>query len=123
MGLGEHTITSWDDMRNIFLKKYQAYCRSKDYKDDIFKMSSKEDETLEEYLEIFLYNLQKSKYTSLNLDIIRTIFLKGIQYQYLDVLNVMGKGYMFPTFLLMKLQSCVRSIQEEDMEKGKEISL
>ena len=22
MRLGEHTITSWDDMRNIFLKKY-----------------------------------------------------------------------------------------------------
>ena len=25
MGLGEHTITNWDDMRTIFLKKYQAY--------------------------------------------------------------------------------------------------
>ena len=30
MGLGEHTIISWDDMRKIFLKKYQAYWRSKD---------------------------------------------------------------------------------------------
>lgn len=25
MGLGEHTITSWDDMMKFFLKKYQAY--------------------------------------------------------------------------------------------------
>ena len=39
MGLGEHTITSWDNMRKVFLKKYQAYCQSKDSKDDIFKMS------------------------------------------------------------------------------------
>ena len=46
---------------------------------------------MEEYLEIFLYNLQKSKFTSLTSDIIRTIFLKGIQDEYLDVINVMGK--------------------------------
>ena len=92
MGSGEHTITSWDDIRKIFLKKYQEYCRSKDSKDDIFKMSQQEDESLEEHLERFLYNLQKSKYTSLTTNIIRTIFLKGIQDEYLDVLNVMGKG-------------------------------
>ena len=55
-------------------------------------MSQQEDQSLEEYLEIFLYNLQKSKYTSLTSDVIRTIFLKGIQDEYLDVLNVMGKG-------------------------------
>ena len=70
MGLGEHTITSWDDMRKIFLKKYQAYYRSKDSKDDIFNMSHQEDESLEEYLERFLYNLQKSKYNSLTSNII-----------------------------------------------------
>ena len=79
MGLGEHTITSWDDMRNIFLKKYQSCYRSKYSKDDIFKMSQQEDESMEKYIEIFLYNLQKSKYTSLTSDIIRTIFLKSIQ--------------------------------------------
>ena len=39
MGLGEHSITSWDEMRKIFLQKYQAYCRSKDLKDDIFGMT------------------------------------------------------------------------------------
>jgi len=48
MGLGEHSVTSWDDMRKFFLKKYQPYCRSKDSKDDIFAMTQQEDETLEE---------------------------------------------------------------------------
>ena len=79
----------------IFLKTYQTYCRSKYLKDDIFNMSQQEDEILEEYLERFVYNLQKSKYTSLTSDIIKTIFLKVIQDEYLDVLNVMGKGDVF----------------------------
>ena len=47
MGLGEHAIVDWDSMRRIFLRKYQPYCRSKDSKDDIFRMSQQEDETLE----------------------------------------------------------------------------
>lgn len=92
MGLGEHSVTNWDDMRKIFLKKYQRYCRSKDYKDDIFKMNQQEDETLEEYLERLSYNLQKSKHRTISVDLIRTIFLKGIQDEYLDDLNLMGKG-------------------------------
>ena len=91
MGLGEYTINHWDDMRKIFLKKYQAYCKTKESKDDIFRMSKQEDEILEEYLEIFLYNLQKSKHNSLTPDITQTIFLNGIRDEYIDVLNVMGK--------------------------------
>lgn len=63
MGLGEHTIASWDDMKRIFLKKYQAYCRARDSKEDIFRMTRKEDEILEEYLEGFLYNPQKIQTT------------------------------------------------------------
>jgi len=90
-GLGKHTITSWEDTRKIFHKKYQSYCRPRDSKDDVFRMNQQEDESLEEYLEIFLYNLLKSKHRSLDLDIIRIIFLKGIRNEYLDILNVMGK--------------------------------
>ena len=84
-------------------------------KDDIFMMSRQEDKSLEEYLERFLYNLQKSKYNSLNFDIIQTIFLKCIQDEYLVILNVMGN-----TYHLMKLNSYVKSIHEEEpeMEKG-----
>jgi len=78
MGLGEHAITSWDGMRKIFLKKCQPYCRSKDSKDDVFRMNQQEDENLEEYLERFAYNLQRSRHQSMTLDLIRTIFLKGI---------------------------------------------
>jgi len=39
MGLGEQTIASWDDMRSVFLKKYHAYCRPRDSKEDVFRMT------------------------------------------------------------------------------------
>lgn len=45
-------------------------------------------------MERFLYNLQKSKHRSLSSNTIGTIFLKGIRDEYLDILNVMGKGYI-----------------------------
>ena len=91
MGLGEYTIRSWDEMKKTFLKKYQDYCKSKDSKDDIFKMQQQEEESLEEYLERFLYNYQKSK-QRLNDNTVTNIFLKGIQHEYIDVLNLMGIG-------------------------------
>lgn len=92
MGLGVNTIVYWIDMKNIFLKKYQPYCQTRDPKDDIFRMTQHEDENLEGYLERFLYNLQKSKQRSLNSDTIKTIFLKGIRDEYINVLNLMGAG-------------------------------
>eukprot|EP00253_Pinus_taeda_P019887 PITA_19887 len=92
MRLVEHTINDWDGMRRVFLRKYQPYCRSKDMKDEIFRMSQQEDETLEEYLERVVYNLQKSKHRTMPLDLIRIIFLKGIREEYMDDLNLMGKG-------------------------------
>ena len=48
-----------------------------------------EEETLEDYLERFLYNYQKSK-QRLNDNTMKTIFLKGIQDEYIDILNLMG---------------------------------
>lgn len=91
MGLGEYTIRSWDEMKKTLLKKYQDYCKSKDSKDDIFKMQQQEEDNLEEYLERFLYNYQKSK-QRLNDNTVRTTFLQGIQDEYIDVLNLMGTG-------------------------------
>ena len=38
MGLGEHPIRYWDEMKTTFLRKYQEYCRSKDSRNNIFKM-------------------------------------------------------------------------------------
>lgn len=92
MRLGVNTIVYWIDMKKLFSKKYQPYCRTRDSKDDIFRMTQHEDENLEDYLERFLYNLQKSKQIFLNSNTIRTIFLKGIRDDYINVENLMGVG-------------------------------
>ena len=90
-GLREYTIRTWDQMKSTFLKKYQDYSKSKDAKNDIFKMQQLEDKTIEDYLKRFFYNYKKSK-QRLNDNTIRTIFLKGIKDEYIDTLNLMGAG-------------------------------
>jgi hypothetical protein len=90
MGLGENTIGNWKTMRNIFLNKYQAYYIPSYSKEYIFRMDQKEDQNLRDSLERFLYNLQKSKHSSLNLEVICPIFLKGIHDKFIDIINLMG---------------------------------
>jgi hypothetical protein len=58
MSLGGNSIQTWEDMKYVFLQRYQDYCR---VNDDIFGMTQGEEESLEEYVERFQYNLQRSK--------------------------------------------------------------
>ena len=90
MGLEDESITTWENMKSSFLEKYHDYCRNRNEKEDIFNMMQKEDEKLEEFVERFLYNLQKTRHIGLNEDTINTLFLRGIRDEYLDVLNLMG---------------------------------
>lgn len=57
MGSGGGVKNEWDQMKGAFLKKYQDYCRSRELKDEIFRMEARPNETLEEYVELFQYNL------------------------------------------------------------------
>lgn len=65
MGLGGCTINSWDDMDTSFLIRYHDFCKIMELKDEIFKMVAKDNETLEEYVKRFHYNLQISPHTTL----------------------------------------------------------
>ena len=55
-------------MKTTFLRKYQEYCKPREYRNDIFKIHQLEDETLEYYLEIFIYKLHKYKHNDLRED-------------------------------------------------------
>jgi hypothetical protein len=79
-------------MKDIFLKKYQDYCKTKESHNDIFKVQQLEDKTLEDYMEIFGYISQKSKYHDLPEGAVRALFLKGISEEYLEMLNLMESG-------------------------------
>lgn len=58
-------------------------------------MQQAKNESLEDYLERFLYNYQKSKQVSLNLATTKTIFLKGVQDDWIEVLNLMSSGVVY----------------------------
>jgi hypothetical protein len=92
MSLGEHVITSWDQMKQRFLNKYQDYCRTREKKEELFKMMQKEDENLEDFVERLQYNLQRSRHPDVSKDILKTILLKGVRDDSLDMLNMLGKG-------------------------------
>ena len=95
MSLGEHSILSWDDMKETFLQKYQDYCRPRDSRNDIFKMQQSEEEILEDYMERFLYNYQKIKQFSLDTTMIRNIFLKDVRDKYIELMNLMIYGDVY----------------------------
>ena len=79
MGLSGGTINSWDQMKKYFLKKYQDYYQNRELKDEILNMFAKYNETLEEYIEIFQYNLQRSPYTTLSKGILKATMIKGMK--------------------------------------------
>ena len=55
MGLGANVATTWDEMQALFLEKYKEYCKESGTRgDDIFKISQKEEEILEDYVSHFL---------------------------------------------------------------------
>jgi hypothetical protein len=92
MSLGGHVITTWDQMKHKFMKKYQDYCRMREKREELFKMMQKEDENLEDFVERLQYNLQRSSHPNVSKDILKTILLKGVRDDYLDMLNMLGKG-------------------------------
>ena len=59
MSLGGGTVTTWDQMKQVFLEKYQGYWNSKDKREELFKMVQRDDEILEDFAERILYNVQR----------------------------------------------------------------
>jgi hypothetical protein len=53
MGLGTNAIKTWDEMRKTFLVKYHDYYINRGMREEMFKMTQKEEEILEYYLERF----------------------------------------------------------------------
>ena len=57
MSLGTNSIRSWSEMQKIFLEKYKDH----DLKEEIFSMNQREDESLEDLIERFMYNVKRKK--------------------------------------------------------------
>ena len=74
MSLGGNCIQTWEDMKHMFLKRYQEYYR---VNDDIFEITQGEEETLEKYVERFQYNLQRSKLSQPGKNTLKKIYSKA----------------------------------------------
>jgi len=74
-------------------------------------MTAKPNETLEEYVECFQYNLQRSPYASLPLldNVLKTALIKGMKEQWIETLNIMGKGDIYQENLADIINLCIRS--------------
>jgi hypothetical protein len=92
MGLGTNAIKTWDEMRKTFLEKYNDHCTNRGMREEMFKMTQKEEESLEDYLERFHYIVKRRKQNHLDLDTLKVILLRGIRDEWIDVLNLMVKG-------------------------------
>ena len=58
MVLGANAIGTWDEIQTLFLDKYKEFWKTSGSRgDDIFMISQKEEETLEDYVSHFLYIL------------------------------------------------------------------
>ena len=71
-------------------------------------MQQSEEESLEDYLERFLYNYQKTKQFSLDTPTVRTIFLKGVRDDFIEVLNLMIFGDVYQNPFADKTEYCKR---------------
>jgi len=113
MGLGGGVINNWEQMKESFLKKYQDYWRSRELKDEIFQMIARPNETLEEYVECFQYNLQRSPYASLPLpdNVLKTALIRGMKEQWIETLNIMGKGDIYQENFADIIDLCIRSLR------------
>jgi hypothetical protein len=111
MGLGGGTINSWDEMKQAFLMKYRYYFRTMDLKVEIFKMIAKENEKLEEYTERFQYNLQRSPYSTLAGEVLKATLIKGMKDEWVETLNLMGKGDIYQEMSDEIVQLCIRCLR------------
>ena len=55
-------------------------------------MIQKEDENLEDLLERFNYNLKREKMNNLDEETLKALLLNAIRDEWIDILNIMGKG-------------------------------
>lgn len=86
MGLLGDNITTWAQMQQSFNNKYMDYCRSKDTKEEIFRMTLGLDESLEYYKERFQLSYKRAICT-LDPESLMLVLLRGTREDILETLK------------------------------------
>jgi len=77
-------------------------------------MVAKPNETLEEYVECFQYNLQRLSYAILPLldNVLKMTLIKGMNEQWIETPNIMGKGEIYQEIFIDIIDLCIRSSRD-----------
>ena len=106
-------------MKRVLLSKYQEYCKTRDIQDEIFTIMQNYDETLQDYLERFMYILQRSK-KKFDLSTIRNLFLRGLIDDAINNLNFLGQGGISQKYFDQICDLC-RKFSKNQYRSGKGI--
>jgi hypothetical protein len=60
-------------------------------REEMFEMTQKEDEILEDYLESFQYIIKRTRTNHIDFDTLKVILLHGIRDEWIGLLDLMGK--------------------------------
>lgn len=88
MGLPGDSITTWAQMQHAFNNKYRDYSRSKDTKEEIFRMTKGRDESLEDYEERFDLSYKRAR-CKLDPRSLKLLLLRGVREDLLDTLQLL----------------------------------
>ena len=94
MGLPGDNITTWAQMEETFNNEYRDYCRSKETKDEIFRMALGSDESLEEYEERFQLDYKRAN-SNLDPVSLKILLLLGIIKEMIETLNMLSGGDIY----------------------------
>jgi len=81
-------------MKQSFKNKYRVYCRSKETKDEIFRMTLGPNESLEDYEERFQLNCKRVRCT-LDPKSLKLVLLRGIKEDILETINMLSRGDIY----------------------------
>ena len=107
MGLPGNSITTWAQMQQAFNTKYRDYCRSKETKGEIFRMSMGNDESLEDYEERFQLSYKRARCT-LDPESLKLVLLRGVPEDLLDTLHMLAGG-TFTNYLMRTSRLCLET--------------
>jgi len=88
MGLPGDSITTCAQMQKSFKNKYRDYCRFKDIKEENFRMTLGNDESLQEYEERFHLSYKRARCT-LHPNSLKLVLLRGVREDLLDTLHLL----------------------------------
>jgi len=94
MGLPGDSITTWAQMQQAFNNKFQDYCKSKDTKEEIFRMTLGHDESLDDYEVRFQLSYKRARCT-LDSESLKLVLLRGVREDLLDTLNLLVGGDIY----------------------------